>query len=76
MIPDLISRSALVADLECLRAAMADPVLRLVLDRVIERVKSRPAAEVHWSRPGPCPLTAEQFLAIYADTEEEVGVYG
>lgn len=29
------------------------------------------SAEVHWSRPGPCPIMPEQFDAIYNDDEEE-----
>lgn len=67
---DLIDRGALVAELENFKASMGDPVLQLVVARVIERVKAQPAAEVQWSRPGVCPITVEQFIAIYADAEE------
>lgn len=28
------------------------------------------AKEVRWSKPGPCPVTPEQFDAIYNDAEE------
>ena len=27
--------------------------------------------KVRWSRPGPCPITPEQFDAIYNDSEED-----
>lgn len=30
-------------------------------------------AEVLWSLPGPCPITPEQFWAIYEDEEDEDG---
>lgn len=29
------------------------------------------AEKVHWMRPGPCPITPEQFNAIYDDKEDE-----
>lgn len=34
---------------------------------------SCPASQVkvQWSLPGPCPITPEQFEAIYNDDEEE-----
>lgn len=44
---DIISRSALVAELECFRFALGDVVLQMVLDRVIERVKAQPAVDVN-----------------------------
>lgn len=31
---------------------------------------SCPHSVVHWSLPGPCPITPEQFEAIYNDEEE------
>jgi hypothetical protein len=40
---DLISRSALVAELEAFKMSMNDIVLRFIVDRVIERVKKLPA---------------------------------
>ena len=43
---DTISRSALVADLESFKVQMGDPVLRYLVDRVIERVKVQPGVEV------------------------------
>lgn len=42
---DTISRSALVADLESFKVPMGDPVLRFLVDRVIERVKAQPGVE-------------------------------
>lgn len=43
---DIISRSALVADLKCFKAFLGDVVLGFVVDRVIERVEAQPAVEV------------------------------
>jgi hypothetical protein len=43
---DLISRSELIAQLQAFKMSMGDIVLRFVVDRVIERVKEQPAAEV------------------------------
>lgn len=43
---DLISRSALVAELEGFKFSLGDIVLGWVVDRVIERVKRQPAVEV------------------------------
>lgn len=45
MMDDLISRSALVADLESRKAAAADPVIRLLFDRLIEVVEAQPAVD-------------------------------
>ena len=42
---DLISRSALIADLEAYKMAMGDIILRLIVDRVIEQVEQQPAVE-------------------------------
>lgn len=42
---DLISRSALVAELESFKMSLGDIVFRFVVDRVIERVKAQPAAK-------------------------------
>lgn len=39
---DTISRSALVAELECFKMSLGDLVLRFIVDRVIERVKAQP----------------------------------
>ena len=36
---DTISRSALVAELECYKMSLGDIVLRFIVDRVIEIVK-------------------------------------
>ena len=46
MSKDLISRAAIIADLECFKLSLGDIVLRFVVDRIIERVKALPAAEV------------------------------
>lgn len=43
---DTISRSALVADLERYKELIANPVLRFLMDQVIERVKAQPGVEV------------------------------
>ena len=42
---DLISRSALVAELECYKMSLGDIVLRFVVDRVIDLVKGHPSVE-------------------------------
>lgn len=39
---DTISRSALVAELECYKMSLGDIVLRFVVDRVIDIVKAHP----------------------------------
>lgn len=44
---DSISRSALVAELECFKMSLGDAVLRLIVDRIIERVKAHPAGVPH-----------------------------
>lgn len=43
---DQISRSELIAQLEGFKFSMGDIVLRFVVDRVIDLVKTLPAAEV------------------------------
>lgn len=43
---ELIDRGALVAELENVKASMGDPVLQLVVARVIERVKAQPVLMV------------------------------
>lgn len=43
---DLISRSALIKELEGFKFTLGDIILGWVLDRVIERVKQQPAVEV------------------------------
>ena len=43
---DLISRSALIAELEAYKMSMADIVLRFLIDRIIGIIKALPAAEV------------------------------
>ena len=43
---DLISRSALIAELECFKMSLADVVLRFLVNRVIEIVKAFHVAEV------------------------------
>lgn len=43
---DLISRSALIAELEAFKMSMGDIVLRFVVDRVIDLVKNQPAATI------------------------------
>ena len=42
---DLISRSALISDLENRKVTTGDPVIRLIFDRLIGIVKDQPAAE-------------------------------
>ena len=73
---DLISRSRLIAELEAFKISLRDIVFGWVIDRVIELIRQQPTAEgraqVRWYRPGPCPLTPEQFEAIYEDEEEVV----
>lgn len=44
--PDLIDRAKLVAELTAFKVSLNDIVLGHVLDRVIERVKAQPAADV------------------------------
>lgn len=41
---DLISRSALISDLEDRKVTTGDPVIRLIFDRLIDIVKDQPAA--------------------------------
>ena len=36
----------------------------------LDRMGAAVHGEVRWPRPGPCPVTPEQFEAIYADEEE------
>lgn len=43
---DTISRSALVAELEAFKMSMGDPVIRFIVDRVIELVKAQSGVEV------------------------------
>ena len=43
---DLIDRAKLIGDLEAFKLSLGDIVFGFVLDRVIERVKAQPAAEV------------------------------
>ncbi len=43
---DLISRSELIAQLEGFKLSLGDVILGFVVDRVIDRVKAQPAAEV------------------------------
>ena len=43
---DLIDRAKLVAELEAFKLSLGDIVFGFVVDRVIERVKAQPAAEV------------------------------
>ena len=40
---DMISRSALIAELEAFKMSLGDVVLRFIVDRVIELVKAQPA---------------------------------
>jgi hypothetical protein len=42
---DLISRSALIAELECFKMSLDDIVLRFMIDRVIGIIKAHPAAK-------------------------------
>lgn len=43
---DLISRTALIAELEAFKMSLGDFVLGWVVDRVIERVKQQPTANM------------------------------
>lgn len=43
---DVISRSALIADLQNRKVTTGDPVIRLIFDRLIDIVKGQPAVEV------------------------------
>lgn len=43
---DVISRSDLIAELEAFKMSLGDIVLRFIVDRVIDIVKSRPGLEV------------------------------
>ena len=43
--PDLIDRTALVEELERFKVSVPDPVLRLVVARVIDRVKVQPVVD-------------------------------
>lgn len=51
---DTISRSALVAELECFKVAAGDVVLRVLIDRIIGIVKDQPEVE-------PVPLTLDEW---------------
>lgn len=42
---DLISRAALIAELESYKLTLGDIFFRFIVDRVIERVKEMPAVE-------------------------------
>lgn len=42
---DLISRSELIAQLECFKLSLGDVILGFVVDRVIERVQEMPAVD-------------------------------
>lgn len=41
---DLISRAALINELKAFKVSLGDFILRMVVDRVIERVEQQPAA--------------------------------
>ena len=56
---DLISRSALVAELQAFKMSMGDVILGFVVDRVIERVKDQSAA-----------VTSCQNCEYYREPEE------
>lgn len=43
---DTISRSALIAELEGFKVSTGDPVIRLIIDRIISIVKDRPDVEL------------------------------
>ena len=42
---DLISRSALLAELENRKVTAGDPIIRFLFDRIIDFVKGQPAVE-------------------------------
>lgn len=42
---DLISRSALIAELENRKTITGDPVIRVIFDRLIDIVKEQPAVQ-------------------------------
>lgn len=42
---DLISRSALLAELEGFKLSLGDIFFRMIVDRVIERVKAQPTVD-------------------------------
>ena len=43
--PELIDRTALIEELESFKVSVPDPVLRLVVARVIDRVKVQPMVD-------------------------------
>jgi Lar family restriction alleviation protein len=55
---DTISRSKLIADLECFKLHLGDIILGFVVDRVIELVKAQPAEEEvkRVTELKPCPF--------------------
>ena len=68
---DLISRSALIAEMENRKAITGDPVIRVIFDRLIDIVKGQPAAEAR--APSRFELTPFGIVFYYEDgTKTEV----
>ena len=74
---DIISRSALVAELEGFKMSMGDIVLRFVVDRVIERVKAQPGVDA--APMGGCDTCKHTEVDVEAEPCQscigEVGLY-
>lgn len=66
--PDLISRSALIADYERIRGAMSDPDLRDIMAALINHAQRQPAVDA-------VPLVHGEKTCLYRVTYEGVGVY-
>ena len=63
---DMISRSALIAELEAFKMSLGDIVLRYIVDRVIELVKAHPAVEV---TPRRTACSCCKYAGVYAYEE-------
>lgn len=62
---DLISRSALITELENRKTITGDPVIRVIFDRLIDIVKGQPAVEA--TVPTRFELTPFGIVFYYED---------
>ena len=68
--PELIDRTALVEELERFKVSVPDPVLRLVVVRVIDRVKVQPVVEVEpVTRTSPYTCDSCAHHAVHPEDE-------
>ena len=62
---DLMSRSALIAEIQNRKVTTGDPVIRLIFDRLIDIVKGQPSVEA--SVPSRFELTPFGIVFHYED---------